>query len=89
MLWEIHIQELVNLVENRLELGNALEGLLDCLELGAELLDGLPLNSMEVTTLDQLGQRSIELNHVCHLEQECEEDYSNWHNENHGKNTFQ
>ena len=69
MVCEVHVQELFNLVKNWLELINAFESLLDCLELGAELLDGLPLDGMEVATLDQLSQRSVELNHVSHVQQ--------------------
>ena len=69
MVCEVHGQEFLNLVKNWLKLSNAFEGLLDYLELGAELLDGLPLNGMEVATLDQLSQRSVELNHVSHVQQ--------------------
>ena len=88
MVCEVHGQELLNLVKNWLELINAFESLLDCFELGAELLDGLPLDGMEVATLDQLGQRSVELNYVSHVEQNREEDESEWDYNNNAENTF-
>ena len=63
-------------------MGDTFKSFLDSLELGSKLLDGLPFDGMEVSALDHLGKRSVELDYVHHLDKEIQGDEDKWNNDN-------
>jgi hypothetical protein len=75
----VNDEELLDLVQDRLELLNAFESLLNGLELHLILNDGLPLDGMEVSSLDQLSKTLVELDGVQETNHRQDNDRANWH----------
>jgi hypothetical protein len=75
----VSAQELVDFVQDRLELLNAFESLLDGLELHAILQYCLPLDGVEVSSLDQLSETLVELDGIEETDNTQDDYCADWH----------
>lgn len=72
-------EEIVYFDQDWFELLNAFESLLDGLELEAILQDGLPLDGVEVSSLDQLSKTLVELDRVKETNDTQNDSRADWH----------